>query len=435
MIKLIRYAGVSCLAVGLALSHATAQETPQAFEGAEIIPIEGEPIDNGVLVVQDGIIQEVGAVGEVSVPGNAEVHDVSGKVIMPGLVDTHSHIGEGDGGDGSDALHPDVRILDAINPQSDSFKKARTGGVTTANVMPGSGHLLSGQTVYLKLRDATTIYDMLLTDGIEGEITGGIKMANGTNSIRANPPFPGTRGKSAALVRELFVQAEDYREQLRAAEEDEDQDPPSRNLQLEALTEVLDGDRIVHFHTHTHNDIMTAIRLSEEFDFRLVLQHVSEGWKVADEIAEAGVPASIISLDSPGGKHEAVNLLYKNGPVLEEAGVDVAYHTDDGVTDSRLFFRMAAQGVRAGMSREAALEALTIQGARMMDLEDRVGSLVDGKDADFIILDGDPFSVYTHVQETWIDGVRVYDRSNPEHYRYSVGGKDVFQGTIHSHYD
>lgn len=435
MKKLIHYAGLTCLSVGLSIGQLSAQDGPKAFEGAEIIPIEGDPIENGVLVVEDGIIQDVGAQGQVNIPNNAEVYDVSDKVIMPGLVDTHSHIGEGDGGDGSDALHPDVRILDAINPRSDSFKKARTGGVTTVNVMPGSGHLLSGQTVYLKLRDANTIYDMLLTDGIEDEIYGGIKMANGTNSIRQNPPFPGTRGKSAALVREKFVAAEEYRDQLRAAEEDEDQDPPSRNLQYEALTEVLDGDRIVHFHTHTHHDIMTAIRLSQEFDFRIVLHHVSEGWKVADEIAEADVPASIISLDSPGGKHEAVNLLYKIGPKLEEAGADFAYHTDDGITDSRLFFRMAAQGIRAGLSRETALESLTIQGAKMMDLEDRVGSLVEGKDADFLILDGDPFSVYTHVQETWIDGVRVYDRSNPDDYQYSVGGKDVFQGNIHSHFD
>lgn len=431
----ILYVVLTGLTVGLFASQLSAQETPQAFQGAEIIPIEGDVIEGGTLVVQDGIIQQVGADDEVDIPDDAEIHDASDKVIMPGLVDTHSHVGEGDGGDQSAALHPDVRILDAINPQSDSFKRARTGGVTTANIMPGSGHLLSGQTVYVKYRDAATIYDMLLVDDIYEEVEGGMKMANGTNSIRQQGPFPGTRGKSAAMVREQFVQAEEYREQLRAAEEDEDADPPSRNLQMEGLVEVLDGDRIVHFHTHTHHDIMTAMRLSEEFGFRLVLQHVSEGWKVADEIAEAGVPASIIGLDSPGGKHEAVNLMYKLGPELEEAGADVAYHTDDGITDSRLFLRMAAYGVRAGMSREGALEALTIRGAEMMDLDDQIGSLVEGKDADFILLDGDPFSVYTHVQETWIDGVQVYDRSNPDHYPYSVGGEEVNQGHIHSHFD
>lgn len=431
MRNLLRSSGILWAGCLLLAGQAAAQETPQAFEGAEIIPIEGDPIENGVLVVHDGIIQDVGHADEISIPNDAEVHDAEGKVIMPGLVDTHSHIGEGDGGDGSAALHPDVRIMDAINPQSESFRKARSGGVTTANVMPGSGHLLSGQTVYLKLRDATTIYDMLLVDDIYEEITGGIKMANGTNPMR-QPPFPGTRGKSAAMARDLFVQAEEYREQVQAAEEDEDQDPPSRNLRLESLVEVLDGDRIVHFHTHTHNDIMTAIRLSEEFGFRLVLQHVSEGWKVAEEIAEADVPASIIGLDSPGGKHEAVNLLYKNGVELEEAGADVAYHTDDGVTDSRFFLRMAAFGVRAGMSREAALESLTIRGAEMMDLQDRIGTLEAGKDADFIVMDGDPFSVYTHIQETWIDGVRVFDRSNPDHYPYSVGGDKIDRSHSHS---
>lgn len=412
---------------------AQAQETPQVFRGAEIIPIAGDPIPNGVIIVHEGRITAVGAAGDVRIPRRAETHDVSGKVIMPGLVDTHSHIGEGDGGDRSSALHPDVRILDAIDPRSDTFKKARTGGVTTANVMPGSGHLLSGQTVYLKLRDARTVYDMLLVDDIYGEITGGIKMANGTNSLRSSP-FPGTRAKSMAMVRQLFVRAQEYKQKIDDAGGDPEK-MPSRNLELEPLVEALEGKRIVHHHTHTHHDILSVIRLKEEFGFRLVLQHVSEGWMVADEIAAAGVPASIIILDSPGGKLEAVNLIYKTGRVLEEAGVDVAYHTDDGVTDSRLFLRMAAFGVRAGMSREKALEALTLAGARMMDLEDRIGSLETGKDADFIILSGDPFSVYTQVEETWIDGKRVYDRSNPEHRKFNVGGYEVFRGESHSHYE
>jgi imidazolonepropionase-like amidohydrolase len=157
---------------------------------------------------------------------------------------------------------------------------------------------------------------------------------------------------------------------------------------MEALLEILDGKRIVHFHTHAQHDILTAIRLSQEFGFRVVLHHVSEGWKVASEIAEAGIPCSIIVLDSPGGKLEARNLLPITGKALEEAGADVALHTDDGITDSRHFLRSAARSVAEGMSREKALEALTLAGARMMDLDHRLGSLEPGKDADLVLLSG-----------------------------------------------
>lgn len=411
-----------------------AQDQPHAFEGAEIIPVTGEPITNGVLVVQNGKIEAVGVSGSVSIPRNAVRIDVSGKVIMPGLVDSHSHIGEGDGGDRSAALHPDVRIMDTINPKSDSFKRALSGGITSVNVMPGSGHLLSGQTVYLKLRPANKIDDMLITVDEETGIYGGIKMANGTNSIRSNNAFPGTRARSAAMVRSLYIKAREYKAKVDEAAGNADE-MPSRDLQMEALVEVLEGKRIVHNHTHRHDDILTAMRLAEEFGYRMVLHHVSEGWKVADEIAAAGYPASIIVLDSPGGKHEAVDLIYKTGAVMEEAGVDVGYHTDDGITDSRLFLRSAAFGVRMGMSRDRALEALTLANARMMDIEDRVGSLERGKDADFLILSGDPLSVYTHVEQTWIEGQKVWDRSDPDDKEFATGGYRVFQAAVHSHHD
>lgn len=402
---------------------ALAQDRTQVFRGAEIIPVEGDPIENGVLVVREGTIEQVGPEGEVDIPDRADIHEVNGQTIMPGLVDTHSHIGGGDGGDGSAALHPDARILDSIDPRHDSIKRARTGGVTTANVMPGSGHLLSGRTIYVKLRDARTIYDMLLVDDIYEEIPGGIKMANGTNSIRGSGgTFPGTRARSASMQRQKFMEAQEYLERKQEAEQDPDVDAPTRDLEMEGLVEVLQGDRIVHFHTHTHFDIMTVIRLSEEFGFEPVLHHVSDGWKVAEEIAEAGLKSSIIVLDSPGGKHEAVNIHYKTGRALEEAGADFSYHTDDPVTDSRVFLRSPAFGMREGLSRETALESVTLAAARQMGLEDRVGSLVEGKDADFIVLDGDPFSVYTQVQETWIDGHQVFDRSDEEDRGYAVGG-------------
>ena len=405
------------------------QTQPTIFLNAKIYPISGEPIENGYLVIHNGKITEVGSM-ENFPPGKEEdiiVFNVTGKVIMPGLVDTHSHIGEGDGGDRSSTTHPDVRILDAIDPQSDTFKKAIAGGITTVNVMPGSGHLMSGQTVYLKLRkDAKTINDILFCDDVLNGICGGLKMANGTNSLR-EPPFSGTRAKSAAIVRQLFIEAQEYKDKIEKANGDSDK-MPKRDLELETLVQVLEGKRIVQHHTHRADDIMTVLRLKEEFGFKVVLHHVSEGWKVADEIAAADVPCSIIMIDSPGGKLEAVDLIYKTGAELEKAGVDVAYHTDDGITDSRFFLRSAAFGVRAGMSESKSLEALTLAGARMLGLEDRVGSLEPNKDADFIVLSGEPLSVYTKIEQTWVEGEKVFDLSNPEDKKYSVGGYEVFRG-------
>jgi len=398
---------------------ANAQQTPVALTGATIIPIVGEPIDRGTLVVQGGKIVAVGTDDAVTIPPGAERINAADKVIMPGLICTHNHVGGIGGADSSGPIQPDVRIYDSINVLNPGFRRVVAGGLTTINIMPGSGHLLSGQTVYLKMRRGKTIEDLAYRSD-DGKLMGGLKMANGTNSIR-DKPFPGTRGKSAALVREEYIKAQEYRDKIRRAAGDPERMPP-RDIGLEALVEVLEGKRIVHHHTHRHDDIMTVLRLAKEFKFRVVLHHVSEGWKVAKEIAEAGVPCSIILVDSPGGKLEAVNLLYKTGGILEKAGVKVAFHTDDWITDSRLFFRMAALGVRAGMSREGALAALTLNGAEMLDLGDRIGSLEVGKDADFILLSGDPFSVYTKVLETWVEGQKVFDRNDPEDLLHAVGG-------------
>lgn len=408
-----------------------AQDRPQVFEGAEIITITGEAISNGVLIVQNGSITAVGRSGSISIPRNADRIDVSGKVIMPGIVDTHSHIGEGDGGDRSATLHPDVRILDTIDPRSSTFRKAVSGGVTSVNIMPGSGLLMSGQTVYVKPKPANTIEEMLIIVDGETGIYGGLKMANGTNPIRESGS-PGTRAKSAALIRSMYVEAQEYKAKIEEAAGDPEK-MPSRNLQMETLVEVLEGKRIVHNHTHRHDDILTAIRLADEFGYRMVLQHVSEAWKVADEIAASGYPSSIITLDSPGGKLEAINLLNKNGRVLEEAGALFAFHSDDPIVDSRFLLRSAVMAVKEGMSRDMALKALTINGAVMMDIDDRVGSLEPGKDADFVILSGDPFSVYTHVEQTWIEGEKVWDRENPEDRKYATGGYEIFRASANQH--
>ncbi len=411
----LRFSALMLLLAGAA----TAQQQPIVFVGGKIIPISGPEIDTGALVIQGGKIVAVGPTDSTRIPADAERVDVAGKVIMPGLVDSHSHIGGVDGADRSAAIQPDVRVLDSINVRDARLRKAQAGGITTVNVMPGSGHLLSGQTLYLKLRDGNTIEELLMR-GQDGSIAGGIKMANGTNS-RRGPPFPGTRAKAAALVRQQYVKAQEYREKARRAAGDPEKLPP-RDLAMEALVEALEGKRIVHHHTHRHDDILTALRLQREFGLRMVLHHVSDAAKVAEEIAKAGVGSSILLLDSPGGKLEAKDINFGNAAALEKAGALVGFHTDDGITDSRLFLRQAGLAMRAGMSRAKALYGLTLANAILLDLQDRVGSLEAGKDADFIILSGDPASVYTKVLETWVEGRKVFDRSDPKDYLYAVGG-------------
>ena len=286
------------LLVSAALSFSVALSSPmgsaaemRAFVGARIIPIEGKVIPHGVILISGKKILAVGTVGKIDIPKDAQQVDVDGRVIMPGLICTHSHIGGVGAADGSGPIQPGVRVSDSINIHDSGFRRAIAGGLTTLNIMPGSGHLSSGQTAYVKLRFSAdgprTIDDLFLRDS-EGEPLGGLKMANGTNSMKGGN-FPETRGKSAFLVRQQFILAREYHAKVTAAK-GESADLPPRDLHLETLVEVMQGKRIVHHHTHRHDDIMTVLRLSSEFGFRVVLHHVSEGWKVAPEIAAAKAP-------------------------------------------------------------------------------------------------------------------------------------------------
>ncbi len=411
----------SLSSVGCSEQAATPGTT--AWINATLLPIDRPRIENGTIVVEGGKITAIGAAANVAIPRDATVVDAKGKWIMPGLICTHSHIGGAGAADGSSPIQPGVRVMDSINVRESGFRRALAGGLTTLNIMPGSGHLISGQTVYCKLRyydSSPRVIDDILIRDKHGVAIGGLKMANGTNS-QGDSPFPGTRGKSAYLVREQYIKAREYQAKVVSAKGDASKLPP-RDLNMESLVEAMQGKRIVHHHTHRHDDIMTVIRLSQEFGFQAVLHHVSEGWKVAKEIADAKLPCSIIVLDSPGGKVEAKDMTFSNGRVLDEAGVKVAFHTDDWITDSRLFMRSAALAVRAGMNRDKALAGLTLAGAEMLGLGDRCGSLTVGKDADFAILNGDPLSVYSRVQETWVEGKKAFDLSKLEDQLYAEGG-------------
>jgi imidazolonepropionase-like amidohydrolase len=424
---------ILCIAVA-GRGDTPAGDRAVAFRGARIHTAAGAPIDDGVLVVRKGKIVAVGA-ADTAVPEGAEVIDVRGKVIIPGLVDTHSHIGlwsrphvpaHQDGNEGSGAVQSGIRAIDAIQPNDPGIRMAVAGGVTTANIMPGSGNVIGGQTLYVKLR-GKTIEEMRLTPA---KVLGGLKMANGENPKRANfegrKNPPATRMKLAAMQREQFLKARDYQRRWqayrKARDEGKDASPPDTDLSLEPLVEVLQRRRTVHFHSHRADDLMTALRLAKEFDFELVIQHGTEGYRVADELARSKVPVSLTLVDSPGGKLEVAGLLEENAAILDRAGVQLAINTDDSITESRFFLRTGSIAVRGGLSEEAALRALTINPARMLHLEDRVGSLEAGKDADFVVLSGNPFSVCTQVLQTYIDGVKRFDRGSADDWPYQGGG-------------
>jgi len=403
--------------------------------GAKIYPISGPPIENGVMVVRGGRIEAVGAAGSVTIPADARIIDANGKVLMPGIVDTHSHIGiignppvpaNVDANEGSGPLQPQLRAIDAINPNAAGIRIATAGGITTANIMPGSGNVMGGQTAYVKLR-GRTIEDMVIPGTI-----GGMKMANGENPKHygRRDQAPMTRMEEAALARREYTKAQEYKRKWdeynkAVAAGNKDAKEPERDLGMDALVQVLEGKRIVQHHTHRADDIMTVVRIAEEFHYRVVIHHGTEAYLVADELAKRHIPVTLTIVDSPGGKLEAINVNEHAAAILERAGVKVAINTDDDINSSRFIIREAALAVRGGMSEEGALRALTINGADMLDLGDRIGTLEKGKDADFILLSGPPFSVYTKVLETWIEGQKVFDRNNPADLHYATGGYAV----------
>jgi imidazolonepropionase-like amidohydrolase len=418
-----------------AVAQTAHDQNTLVLQGARILPITSPPIDHGVLVVKAGKVVAVGEQGKVEVPAGATVKDVTGKIVMPGIVDSHSHIGidanptvsdSQDANEGSGPIQPALRAFDAIDPADPNIRMATSGGITTANIMPGSGNVMGGQTAYVKLR-GKTIEEMLIPGTI-----GGMKMANGTNpkGYGARGQAPMTRMEEAALARGIFEKAQDYKAKWDAynkavAAGDKTAKMPDHDLGLDAVVQVLDGKRVVHNHTHRADDVMTVLRLADEFHYRVVVHHGTESCDVADELATRHIGVTFTMIDSPGGKPETINFSISCPARLEKAGVKVAFNTDDPITNSRLLLRSAALAVRGGMSEDAAMKGLTIYPAEMLDLQSRVGSLEPGKDADFIVLSGPPLSVYTHVLETWIEGEKVFDRSNPVDLRYATGGFNV----------
>lgn len=411
------------------LGPGRAVASPLAVSGATLHPVASPPIEDGVLVVDEGRILALGPRASTPIPEGATLLDAAGLHLIPGLIDLHSHIGGGSLHEGLGPIQGGLSAIDAIDPTHISIQRAQSGGITTAHVMPGSGTLLGGQTALISLRDRPVIDDLLICQEPDAGprpgprrralVCGGVKMANGTNP-QGEGKDPRSRMGAAYLQRAAFVKARERRVELDKMAKGGKRVEP--DPMLDGLVEILRGDRIVHFHSHRADDMVTAIRLQQEFGFDLVLHHGSEGFKVAELLAEAGVPVAINVLDTPGGKEETLERRLDNPAILHRAGVQIALITDDPVQDSRLLLRSGALAVRGGLPEDVALKALTATPAALVGLQDRKGALAPGLDADFVLLSGPPFSTWTHVLGTWVGGERVFDRADPADHRVATGG-------------
>jgi imidazolonepropionase-like amidohydrolase len=383
--------------------------TTIAITGGRVVPVDGDPVDGGTVLVTDGKITAVGS--DVQVPDDAQVVDATGSWVVPGFVEAHAHMGvheEAEGWAGQDTnemTDPNgarMRALDAINPADEGFRDALAGGVTTAVVKPGSGNPIGGQTVALKMW-GRMVDEMLLKQPAS------VKSALGENPKRVygdQKKLPSTRQGVAAVIRDALTKAQDYKARRdRAAEKGE---PFERDNTCEVLVRVLDGELPWSQHSHRADDIATAMRLQEEFGYRLILNHGTEAHLLADVIAERDIPVVIGPLFTTRSKVELRNRHLRNPGLLAKAGVRIAITTDHPVVPINFLVHQATLAVKEGLDRDEALRALTINPATIMGLDDRVGSLTPGKDADVVIWSGDPLDVMSRAQRVFVNGREVY---------------------------
>ena len=384
------------------------------LKGAKILTSAAQNYDPGTIVIRGGKILEIGE--NPRVPAGAEVIDLAGCLITSGLIDAHSHLGLGPSGgvtednEMSDPVTPQLRIIDSIHPEGvgpdkNQFLQAVAEGVTAAVVRPGSGNVIGGQSAVLKLRGGTVDNMCLL-------FPADMKMALGRKGAYAQKgQMPMTKMGTAYLVRQAMLEAADYRTALEKYENEKKKNPatatpPARDLKKEAMRLVLDRQVPVHIHVSQADDIMTAVRLAKEFGFsKLSLAHAEEGYKVAGELAREKVtvavgPRMIVYDDD----NRPVNL----ADYLHQHGVEICIMTDADVVQQPFLRSQAAIAVKYGLEAEEALRAITINPARLMGLEQRIGSLEPGKEADLVVWSGDLFDVREEALRVFIDGVEIY---------------------------
>jgi imidazolonepropionase-like amidohydrolase len=390
-----------------------------AIVGGRVVPIAGEPVERGTILVTDGKIAAVGA--DLAIPADVPVIDATGSWVLPGFIEAHGHVGvheEAEGWAGQDTnemtepVTAQVRAIDAINPADLGFRDAIVGGVLAVNVNPGSGNPIGGQTAAVKCW-GRTVDEMLL------RAPSGMKSALGENPKRVygdQNKTPSTRLGTAAVIRGAFVAAANYLQRLDAEERkpQADRKPVDRDLKLEALGQVLRREIPWRQHCHRADDIATAIRIADEFGYDLVIDHGTEAHLLADIIAARGIPVIIGPLIISRTKVEVRNRSMANPGKLAAAGVTIAITTDHPVVPINYLVHQAALSVKEGLDRETALRALTINPARIAGIDDRLGSIEVGKDADLVIWSGDPLDVLSRVQHALIEGIEIYTYADGE---------------------
>lgn len=382
-----------------------------AITGGYVLPVDSDPIPGGTVLIENGKIAAVGTAAEVDVPDDVETVDADGSWVLPGFIDAHAHLGvheDGEawpGDDTNEMTDPNgarFRAIDGINPADLGFADALSGGVTAAVVKPGSGNPIGGQTVAVKCWGRTA-------DEMAFRTAVSVKSALGENPKRVygqKDKTPSTRLGVAAVIRDAFGKASDYRRKREHAQSTGE--PFEHDPTLEVLAEVLDGNLVWDQHTHRADDIATAIRLSEEFGYRLVVNHGTEGHLLADLIAEKDIPVIFGPMFTTRVKVELRNRTLRAPGILARAGVTFALTTDHPVVPIHFLVHQATLAVKEGLDPETAMRALTVNPARILGLDDRVGALKPGLDGDVVIWSGDPLDVMSRALRVFVAGREVY---------------------------
>ncbi len=374
--------------------------------------------DRGV-VDGDVLIEgsEIAAVGDVDAPADATAVDASGLEITPGLVDAHSHAGmaewgepeDGDFNEGTSATTPQVNALDGFHPRDEELKHAFQNGVTTVSARMGSGNVIGGVIVSMKTHGTVADRMLLREDGMKAAMGENPKRFHGDQEGRQ----PSTRPGVAATLREEFTAAEDYREHREHAREADE--PFERDIGMENLVRVLEGELPLRVHAHRADDIVTVFRIAEEFGIdNLSIEHATEGHLIAEEFLTRDVPAVVGPSISSATKYELRNITFETPGILHEAGVTVAIQTDAPVLPQQHLDVCVGLAVREGLPAEAALDTVTTNPAEILGVTDRVGTLAPGTDADLVAWDGEFFRVDTHSRHVFVDGDHVFDREHDE---------------------